>query len=155
MKSTSCLLRKRPFRTWIPFSNTDMKQNLHPKWNHAAVVTCACGNSFTTGSQDDTLTVDICSACHPFFTGEMKFVDRQGRVDKFMQKMSTAQAKKEAAAAKKKAKTQETPEEIEVKEEVAQAGSNEPLSYKQILQNEQNKLKNVAKNKAAQAATEA
>jgi len=124
-----------------------MKQNLHPKWNHAAVVTCACGNSFTTGSQEDTITVDICSACHPFFTGEMKFVDRQGRVDKFMQKMSAAKAKQEAAAAKKKAKNQETPEEIEIKEELAVSDTSE-LSYKQILQNEQNKLKNIAKNKA-------
>ncbi len=128
-----------------------MKQNLHPKWNHEAVVTCACGNVFTTGSQQDTITVDICSACHPFFTGEMKFVDRQGRVDKFMQKMSTASAKQAAIAAKKKAKAQETPEEIEIKEEVAKSTSDEPLSYKQILQNEQNKLKNIAKNKAESA----
>ncbi len=130
-----------------------MKQNLHPKWNHEAVVTCACGNKFTTGSQEDTITVDICSACHPFFTGEMKFVDRQGRVDKFMQKMSTAQAKQAAAAAKKKAKTQETPEEIEIKEELAKSDTNE-LSYKQILQNEQNKLKNIAKNKTEAAKAE-
>jgi large subunit ribosomal protein L31 len=128
-----------------------MKQNLHPKWNHAAVVTCACGNTFTTGSQQDAITVDICSACHPFFTGEMKFVDRQGRVDKFMQKMSTASAKQAALAAKKKAKNAETPEEVEIKEEIAASGSDEPLSYKQILQNEQNKLKNVAKNKSEAA----
>lgn len=120
-----------------------MKQNLHPKWNHAAVVTCACGNVFTTGSQQDTITIDICSACHPFFTGEMKFVDRQGRVDKFMQKMSTAQAKQAAVAAKKKAKKAEVIEE----EAVAATSSNEPISYKQMLQNEQNKLKNMAKNK--------
>lgn len=122
-----------------------MKQNLHPKWNHAAVVTCACGSVFTTGSQQDTITVDICSACHPFFTGEMKFVDRQGRVDKFMQKMSTAKNKQEASAAKKKAK--EAVVEPEPEEQVSD--SNEPISYKQILQNEQNKLKNLAKNKAA------
>ncbi len=122
-----------------------MKQNLHPKWNHVCIVTCACGSVFTTGSQKDTITVDICSACHPFFTGEMKFVDRQGRVDKFMQKMSAAATKQAALAAKKKAKQAEV---IEQEENVV-VGSNEPISYKQMLQNEQNKLKNIAHNKTA------
>jgi large subunit ribosomal protein L31 len=118
-----------------------MKANLHPQWNHAAVVKCACGNTFTTGSQQDELTVDICSKCHPFFTGEMRFVDRQGRVDKFMQKMSAAQQKKAALAAKKKSQTTSEPEVEEV------IANNETLSYKQILQNEQNKLRNLAKNR--------
>jgi large subunit ribosomal protein L31 len=127
-----------------------MKANIHPQWNHSAKVTCACGNVFTTGSQQDEITVDICSNCHPFFTGEMRFVDRQGRVDKFMQKMTQAQAKKAAKAAKSQAKVQEQPEEME--EELK---SNEPLSYKQILQNEQTKLKNVAKNRDAQPAPKA
>jgi large subunit ribosomal protein L31 len=120
-----------------------MKANIHPKWNHAAKVTCACGAVFTTGSQQDEITVDICSKCHPFFTGEMRFVDRQGRVDKFMQKMSTAQQKKAAKAAKNK--VEEKPEE-----EVVETA--EQLSYKQVLQNEQTKLKNIAKNKAVKAA---
>jgi large subunit ribosomal protein L31 len=124
-----------------------MKLNLHPKWNHEAKVTCACGNTFTTGSQQDEIQVDICSACHPFFTGEMRFVDRQGRVDKFMQKMTAAQAKQEAAAAKKKAKAPQVDAEIAE----LQAASAEPLSYKQLLQREQTKFKNVAQNKAAKA----
>ncbi len=124
-----------------------MKANIHPKWNHAAVVTCACGNTFTTGSQDDTIQVDICSACHPFFTGEMRFVDRQGRVDKFMQKMNAAQQKQSTQSNKKKKK-------VERVEEAAQEG-NEPLSYKQLLQLEQTKIKNVAGNRAAEKPAQA
>lgn len=79
-----------------------MKTNTHPTWYHDAQVTCACGNSFTTGSTQKILEVDICDECHPFFTGEMKFVDRQGRVDKFKKKMAAAQAKKAAKAKSQK-----------------------------------------------------
>lgn len=111
-----------------------MKSNLHPKWTHTAKVTCGCGNVFTTGSQQDEITVDICSACHPFFTGEMRFVDRQGRVDRFMQKVSVAQQKKAAQQAKKPANVVEE-----------QAEPTEQMSYKQLLQNEQNRLKTAKK----------
>lgn len=81
-----------------------MKSGIHPIWHDDAKVTCACGNSFTTGSTLDTIEVDICAKCHPFFTGEMKFVDRQGRVDKFKKKMAAAQATQ--AQSIKKAKKQ-------------------------------------------------
>lgn len=124
-----------------------MKSNIHPKWNHEAKVTCACGAVFTTGSQQDELVVDICSKCHPFFTGEMRFVDRQGRVDKFMQKMSTAQQKQAAQANKKK--------KADAVEQDTEMATTEELSYKQVLQNEQNKLKNMAKNREAAAKTAA
>lgn len=77
-----------------------MKSGIHPQWHHDCVVTCGCGNTFTTGSVSPTLKVDICSACHPFFTGEMKFVDRQGRVDRFMQKLKVAEQNKQARALK-------------------------------------------------------
>src|SRR6185369_4553145 len=110
-----------------------MKQNLHPKWNHQAKVTCGCGNTFMTGSAQDEITVDICSACHPFYTGEMRFVDRQGRVDRFMQKMNVAQQKQAAQKAKQKTETIQA-------EETA-----EQVSYKQLLQNEQNRLKTAKK----------
>ena len=70
-----------------------MKANIHPNWQHDTVVTCTCGNTFITGSTQATIQVDICSQCHPFFTGEMKFVDRQGRVDKFLAKQQAAAAK--------------------------------------------------------------
>ena len=66
-----------------------MKANVHPNY-HQATVTCACGNKFTVGSTFPSLTVDICSKCHPFFTGEQKFVDILGRVDKFMAKRQAA-----------------------------------------------------------------
>lgn len=79
-----------------------MKKNIHPNWNNQATITCACGNTFTTGSMGNAITVDICNKCHPFFTGEEKFVDIQGRVDKFLKKMAVAQTKK--TKSKKKGK---------------------------------------------------
>jgi large subunit ribosomal protein L31 len=62
-----------------------LKEAIHPKYN-VTTVTCACGNSFETGSIRSNLRVEICSACHPFFTGKQKFVDAGGRVDKFKKK---------------------------------------------------------------------
>lgn len=61
-----------------------MKENIHPKY-HDVLVTCACGEKFVTGTSKDTdvIKVDICSKCHPFFTGKQKLVDTGGRVDKF------------------------------------------------------------------------
>lgn len=106
-----------------------MKKNIHPTWNHAAVVTCACGASFTTGSMQDTLQVDICSACHPFFTGEMKFVDRQGRVDKFRQKMKKAQQQQADLQAKRAKKSGKS------------GNQDDPKSYKQLLQDQKQALK--------------
>lgn len=71
-----------------------MKQNLHPIWFDDAKVTCACGNSFTTGSTVDSIKVEICSKCHPFFTGQQKFVDTLGRVDKFQMQTKRAEEQK-------------------------------------------------------------
>ncbi|WP_026893518.1 50S ribosomal protein L31 [Clostridiisalibacter paucivorans] len=62
-----------------------MKKGIHPEYKKA-VVRCACGNTFETGSVKDELKVEICSECHPFFTGKQKFVDKGGRVDKFKKK---------------------------------------------------------------------
>ena len=66
-----------------------MKANLHPTY-HQATVTCACGNSFSVGSTVADLRVDICSKCHPFFTGGQRFVDTLGRVDKFLARRRAA-----------------------------------------------------------------
>jgi large subunit ribosomal protein L31 len=63
-----------------------MKEGIHPEFHEDAVVTCACGNTFRTGSTQKEITVEICSACHPFFTGKQKFVDSAGRVEKFKKK---------------------------------------------------------------------
>lgn len=109
----------------------NMKTNIHPNWNHQAVITCSCGNTFTTGSMQDSLSVDICNKCHPFFTGEMKFVDRQGRVDRFMQKMQTAQSKQQNKSKKKKTQ-QDQP-------------AAEHLSYKQLLQQQKQAIASVKK----------
>ena len=59
-----------------------MKQGIHPEFKEVTV-TCACGNTLTTGSTRDELKVDVCSECHPFFTGKQKFSERGGRVEKF------------------------------------------------------------------------
>lgn len=59
-----------------------MKDNIHPDYNRV-MVRCACGNEFETGSTLDEIRVEICSACHPFFTGKQKLVDTAGRVEKF------------------------------------------------------------------------
>ncbi|PKK40435.1 LSU ribosomal protein L31p, LSU ribosomal protein L31p, zinc-dependent [Clostridiaceae bacterium JG1575] len=77
-----------------------MREGIHPKYNHEAVVKCACGNTFVTGSVKDELKVEICSQCHPFFTGKQKIVDVGGRVDKFkkkFEKKAAMQAAKTAA----------------------------------------------------------
>ena len=59
-----------------------MKQEIHPKYNEVEV-TCACGNTFKTRSTGGDLHIEICSECHPFFTGKQKLVDTAGRVDRF------------------------------------------------------------------------
>lgn len=60
-----------------------MKEKIHPKYYPEARVTCACGNTFVTGSTKPTLRTEICSKCHPFFTGEQRIVDTAGRVERF------------------------------------------------------------------------
>ena len=60
-----------------------MREGIHPNYNHDASVKCACGNTFTTGSIKNELKVEICSKCHPFYTGRQKLVDTGGRVDRF------------------------------------------------------------------------
>jgi large subunit ribosomal protein L31 len=62
-----------------------MKKGIHPDYGEA-VVKCACGETFTTGSTKKNLRVEICSKCHPFFTGKQKFIDTGGRVEKFKKK---------------------------------------------------------------------
>lgn len=60
-----------------------MKDKIHPQYNKNAVVTCSCGNTFTIGSTRKTLKVELCSRCHPFYTGERKMIDTGGRVERF------------------------------------------------------------------------
>ena len=65
-----------------------MKASIHPKWYPEAKITCACGNVFSTGAAVPELNVEICYACHPFYTGTVRFVDTTGRVDSFNAKMA-------------------------------------------------------------------
>lgn len=83
-----------------------MKPGIHPTWYPDAVVTCACGNTWTTGSTKKEIHTDVCSACHPFFTGEQRIVDTAGQVERFMKRIS---AKEQIAA------TQPAPEEKKAK----------------------------------------
>jgi large subunit ribosomal protein L31 len=88
--------------TW--YNRGAVKNKIHPKWYPEAKVSCACGSTFTTGSTLPTISVEICSACHPLFTGQQKFIDTAGRVDKFNQRVALADKKKAEAAARKQKK---------------------------------------------------
>ena len=80
-----------------------MKQGIHPKYI-TTTVHCSCGSEFTTRSTaGPVLKVEICSACHPFFTGQQKFVDTAGRVEKFLAKAEKTKARQAATKSKEKA----------------------------------------------------
>lgn len=70
-----------------------MKTKTHPKWYAESEVRCACGNTFTVGATVPEIVVEVCSACHPFYTGQMKFVDIAGRVDAFRARQKNASKK--------------------------------------------------------------
>lgn len=81
-----------------------MKSQIHPKWFDDVVVTCACGNTFVTASTVEKYNVEICAKCHPFYTGQMKFVDTAGRVDAFMSRLNKATGKVLSKAEKRRIK---------------------------------------------------
>jgi len=64
-----------------------MKDAIHPTYNSAVTVTCVCGNTFKTGSTEPAIQVEVCSNCHPFYTGKQKLVDTAGRVDRFRKRL--------------------------------------------------------------------
>jgi large subunit ribosomal protein L31 len=64
-----------------------MKEDIHPTYYPEATVVCACGNTWKTGSTQESIRTDVCSACHPFFTGEQRIVDTEGQVDRFYKKL--------------------------------------------------------------------
>lgn len=68
-----------------------MKKDIHPKYYPNATVVCACGNTWTTGSTKPELRTDVCSKCHPFFTGQQRIVDTGGQVERFTNRVETAQ----------------------------------------------------------------
>ncbi len=85
-----------------------MKQGIHPEYK-TAVVTCACGNTFTTRSTLDSIHVEICSRCHPFFTGRQKLVDTAGRVERFRRKYGEGEKPRAGKGKAKKAAASQAP----------------------------------------------
>lgn len=70
-----------------------MKKNIHPQYYNDAVIKCACGNKIKTGSTKKEMEVEICAACHPFYTGKDKIIDIAGRVEKFKARREAAKKK--------------------------------------------------------------
>lgn len=64
-----------------------MKEGIHPEYYPEAKVMCACGNSWVTGATQEVIRTDVCSACHPFYTGEQRIVDTAGQVERFMRRL--------------------------------------------------------------------
>lgn len=79
-----------------------MKSKIHPKWFDAQI-TCACGNTFTVGSTHQTIAVEVCDNCHPFYTGQMKYLDTAGRVDAFRAKLRASGGKVNVSKTEKRA----------------------------------------------------
>lgn len=102
-----------------------MKVDIHPKWYPEAKVTCNCGNTFTVGSTKPEIQVEICSACHPFFTGAMRYVDTAGRVEQF-------QAKQKAASGQQWLKRKQRKLLKKIKEEKEE--KERPKSFRELLQ---------------------
>ena len=88
-----------------------MKPEIHPTYYKEAKVVCACGNTFTTGSTKPEIRVEICSNCHPFYTGAAKFVDTEGRVERFQRQEKEAVSTKETLMQRKEAKAPKKVEE--------------------------------------------
>ena len=123
-----------------------MKANIHPNWQDCKV-TCACGNTFMTRATTATMQVDICNKCHPFFTGEQRFVDKEGRLEKFQKKMEISKKRRAEEAAKQSAK-------IAKKRAAAEEAMQERKSFKQILnqaKSESEAAEKLAKRQAQEA----
>lgn len=83
-----------------------MKADIHPKFYDEVLVTCrSCGTSFTTGSTSPTIVIEVCNKCHPFYTGEQRFLDTKGRVEKFTKRMEDAKKYAEQRKLKKDKKS--------------------------------------------------
>ena len=124
-----------------------MKKDIHPKVNMECTVTCVCGSKFSTISTLPTIQVDICSACHPLFTGQHKFVDTEGRIDKFAKRVKQSETKKqehEELKSKKKAKVTAQPQE----ESIPQVSLKELLKQLKDEENATDKATQASKDKA-------
>jgi large subunit ribosomal protein L31 len=106
-----------------------MKQGIHPTYYSDAQVICACGNTWTTGSTRKQIRTDVCSACHPFFTGEQRIVDTAGQVDRFMRRLQ--QAEERAAQVQVQQKAEEAARKAAAQ---ARARGESPKKAKQIAE---------------------
>lgn len=102
-----------------------MKADIHPQWYPEARVTCACGNSFVVGATIPVIQVEVCYNCHPFYTGQMKYVDTAGRVDAFRQRQ-----KKVSIKVVKKSEKRKLKRERRIREELAKPESLQELRKK-------------------------
>ncbi len=100
-----------------------MKKGIHPTIHDQVTVTCACGNTFVTQSTSESLQVDICSACHPLYTGKQKLIDTEGRIDKYNKKLDLAKKAAEQKSSKKSKTAKET--------------TSKPVSLKEMLKEAQ------------------
>jgi len=95
-----------------------MKKDIHPKV-HEVTAHCVCGNTFTTTSTEEDISVDICSKCHPFFTGQQKFVDTAGRIERFQARYEAVKKGKKKEAKPATSSVKEPKEEKEAPKKVA------------------------------------
>ncbi len=79
------------------FKDTCMKKDIHPQYHKKITVTCSCGTTWKTGSTAGSLTVEVCSNCHPFYTGKQKLVDTAGRVERFRQRQQATDTRQKKA----------------------------------------------------------
>lgn len=98
-KTLSFGIARRHFSAIVEIFTPYMKTDIHPNYVETVIV-CACGATYRTRSTRDSIKIGICAACHPFFTGEQKFVDTAGRVDKFKRRYGTIRAPRATKSAK-------------------------------------------------------
>lgn len=90
-----------------------MREGIHPTWYPDAIVRCACGNTWTTGSTQPEIRTDICSACHPFYTGQQRIVDTEGQVDRFLKRL---RAREDRITAQQEAEEAQTSPDLAITE---------------------------------------
>jgi large subunit ribosomal protein L31 len=98
-----------------------MREGIHPKWYPNAQVTCACGNTWTVGATVEQIRTDVCSKCHPFFTGEQRIVDAEGQVERFVKRLERAVATGGESRRQKSARRKERRAIVEIVGEEAES----------------------------------
>lgn len=111
------------------------KKELHPQYFPKAKIICACGAVFETGSTVPEINVEICSACHPFYTGKQKFIDTAGRLEKFKEKMEKSKKIKEKSGSKKKEENKGTNTEEKTVNKNSRDQNEKKIEIKQLKTN--------------------